>query len=827
MGKTDFAPSTSKNGAPHSGVPPPCRALPCCSSLRHCRSENSSDAPSYGVSVARIYGTPDQTAPYELNITSLSLRGGHQAYATHWAYSRVVLSATSLFSGPGPRVCISAEPSARTMEKNPKACEPCRRRKVRCDGKTPCNRCEKKPEDCTYRLRTRVRKSGIHRAAAAAKTEAPGGRGGGDPARVPTPLPAATGPALSLPGFSKREPEDTGPESDTAYSNVYQGVAAVHEHGTENSRLFYGPTSQFAFLQQVHRGIISSAPHGQADKEVQEGGAGLDLFLQRSFFFGTASRIDTSNLLRPASTLFPEVCIDQARVFLENFRVWSSRLLPFFTKEELDKMLENLYSTDEHLQSRPSQTKALTLAVLALGALATPHTDTGEMLLAKAKYEAVLFDDTVSLQMIQFSLLVADYHTGMGRPNLVYLSLGTACRKAFALGLHREAANCLTRPEHVQKYRATLWCLYSLESWYAMTVGRETSLKMSDISTPLPEDQPFLVSFSRLAHIAEKLKTTIYTQRYDSLRKLYQAAEAIHTQLQEFAEAHDIGSAHEADNAFSQDPTSLMLYNLFYHTLLLVYRPFLVADYALASSLEGQSAGGGGADAMWLRRACRTAIDSAQDQILHAHNQIRKHDQCRTSRYNGYFFESSCAVLFFDILRHPSKYTYNVEYINMALQSLDIMINDEPVTNARKSIRQILRIVEDTISKKRSIGPGTIRSMAALTDPLLSPASFLSQEQQTAASASSSVQFPTRSAPEQSLIYFPDLGGDAVGGTPMPMHGVSVDGETGGDAIDPLLRFHYDVMATDLFSFFPLNMSPPSATGNTGGVLGGEGSQVR
>ncbi|KAJ4394759.1 hypothetical protein N0V93_003979 [Gnomoniopsis smithogilvyi] len=729
------------------------------------------------------------------------------------------------------------------MEKNPKACEPCRRRKVRCDGKTPCNRCEKKPEDCTYRLRTRIRKSGVHRAAAA-KADAVGGRkdsgSSGGLARVPTPLPAATGPTLSPLGFSKRVPvEDAGTKSDTAYSNVYQGVAAVHEHGTENSRLFYGPASQFAFLQQVHRSIISSAPQGQADKEVQEGGAGLDLFLQRSFFFGTASRIDTTNLLRPASSLFPEVCIEQARIFLHNFDVWTSRMLPFFTRDELDKMLENLYSKDEHVQNRPSQTKALTLAVLALGALATPQTDIGEMLLAKAKYEAVIFDDTVSLQMIQFSLLLADYHTSMGRPNLVYLSLGTACRKAFALGLHREAANCLTRPEHVQKYRATLWSLYSLESWYAMTVGRETSLKMSDISTPLPEDKPFLVSISRLAHITEKLRTTIYTQRYDSLRKLYQAAEGIHAQLREFAAAHGIGSAHEADNACSEDPTTLMLYNMFYHTLLLVYRPFLVADSALASSPEGQSKGGaGGADAMWLRQACRTAIDSAQDQILHAHNQIRKHETCRTSRYNGYFFESSCAVLFFDILRHPSKFTYNVEYINMALQSLDIMINDEPLTNARRSIQQILRVVGDTISKKRTAGlsAATTPSVAALTDPLLShdpslpsPASFLSHDHQHAATANAHVQFPSLSnAPEQSLIYFPDLGGDAIGGNPLSMQGMSLEGETGvGDAIDPLLHFHYDVMATDLYSFFPLNMSPPSATGSAAGVLGEGGSQVR
>lgn len=726
------------------------------------------------------------------------------------------------------------------MEKNPKACEPCRRRKIRCDGKTPCNRCDKNPEDCTYRLRTRVRKTAAEKAAAA-RAAASDGRDAGDLARASMPLPAPGGSTIPQLSLQAQGTEGVRPDLGPAYSNVYQGVAAVPEQqGTgrewaENGRLFYGPSSQFAFLQQLHRGIISSSQPGQADKEVQEGGAGLDLFLQRSFFFGTASRIDHGSLLGSPNSLFALVPIEQARIFLDNFKVWSLQLLPFFSNVELDQMLENLYISDQYAQTRPSQSKALTLAILALGALATPHTNTAEMLLAKAKYEAVCFDDTVSVQMIQFSLLVADYQTNMGRPNAVYLSLGTACRKAFALGLHREAANSLTRPDHTQSYRATLWSLYSLESWYSMTVGRETSLKMADISTPFPDNQEFLVSLSQLAHIVEKLRTTIYTQRYDSLRKLYQAAEAIHAQLRKFAEEHGIGGAQETDNAFSPHPTFLILYNIYYHIVLLVYRPFLVADFALASSAGAQSAGGGGVDAMWLRQACRTAIDSAQDHILHAHIQIQKHDVCRTSRYNAYFFESSCSVLFFDILRHPSKYTYNVEYINMALQSLDMMIGDEPVTNARNSIRQILSVVEDTISKRTSAGLTAAADVSALTDPLLkqdpslpSPASFPGSDQSDQQSAAgNSLPFPWLNAPEQPLIYFPGLGGDALGDDIPPMLGPPMDGSAGSDAIDPLLRFHYDVMATDLYSFFPLNMSPPSAAGNSAGTVAhdGESSQ--
>lgn len=763
------------------------------------------------------------------------------------------------------------------MEKNPKACEPCRRRKIRCDGKTPCARCQNKPAECTYRLRTRVRKSNAERAAAAAAAAAAGGGAGGagtaaGASNGASPAAVAGAGAGAGSGADRRPPDDARsgalPQSPlppapplrpadpamldpaclksvAAYSNVYQSVAAAHEQGSgnyENSRLFYGPASQFAFLQQVHRGLISSAgSQGQQDREVQEGGPGLDLFLQRSFFFGTASRVDISSILRPASTIFPEVPLPQARIFLEKFKAWTARHLPLFTDDELDKMFENLYSTDE-APSRPSQTKALALAVLANGALATPHTDTAEMLLTKAKYEATLFNETVSLQMIQFSMLLADYQLGMGRPNLVYLCVGTACRKAFAMGLHRESANSLTRSEDVQKYRKTLWSLYSMENWYSMMVGRESSLKMVDISSPFPEGQPLLVGMSRLAEIAEHTSRIIYSQRYDSLRELYTAAETIHAQLRGFADKHGIGSPLEGGQevAAGKNPASLMLHNLFYHTILLTYRPFLVADCALAATTEGQ---GGGA--MWLRQACRKAIDAAQDGILYAHTQMKKYDCCRTSRYNGFFFESNCAVLFFDILRHPSKYPYNVEYVHMALQSLDSMVDDEPVTNARNSIRQILRVVEDTIFKKRSTGSATpalpaadaSSSSAVVAQPMAaapghssvmaSPAAFLGHHQPPGSLlTTSSVQFPSLNAPAQQLIFFPDLGGS--GNHSLAVSGLTTDpvGGGGADELDPLSHFHYDVLATDLHSFFSLNMTPPSAAGTEAGILASENGHV-
>lgn len=236
---------------------------------------------------------------------------------------------------------------------------------------------------------------------------------------------------------------------------------------------------------------------------------------------------------------------------------------------------------------------------------------------------------------------------------------------------------------------------------------------------------------------------------------------------------------------------------------------------------------------------------------MYCYSQLQKHEICRvgyvksqtsaaesdictqTSRYHGFFLESSCAVLFFDILRHPSKYPYNVEYIQMASRCLDIMTNDEPVTNARNSLRKILRVVEETIAKGKNTDPATTSGLPAFADPILqtmhdptlqSPVSFMGNDNPQ---SHGNIQFPSLNAPLSSanqLIYFSDLpgslGNDATGALAVPsMPGDPDAFSPGGEGLDPLSHFHYDVVTTDLYNFFPLNMTPPEVTpGNDTGA---------
>ncbi|KAI1846645.1 hypothetical protein JX265_009052 [Neoarthrinium moseri] len=674
------------------------------------------------------------------------------------------------------------------VEKIPKACEPCRKRKIRCDGAHPCHRCQRKPSECVYRQRTRIRKSTRRNADSDARQDRPS-PGGGQPGTV---APNTHGEKSPL--------EQTAAARD----QLYHSVAATHGNeadSIESSRLFYGPSSQFAFLQQLHREILSSGPHASAgDREVQEGGPGLDLFVQRAIFFGTPSR--TPPQLASYTSLSSAVSLAQATEFLIQFKSATCKVLPLFTEQELDELLHQLYCDGSETVVSPER-RAVGLAILAIGALLTTYTDTAEMLFIKAKQQAVVCDDTVSLLMIQLSILLAEYQTNMGRPNSTYLNLGTASRKALAMGLHRESDVRFVPAEMLQRRRTTLWCLYFHENFQALALGRESTLKMTGISASFPDDQPVLVCLCQLAHIAEDGARIIYGRRYDSLGQLYVAAEKIHGRLREFAEQYGIGPASLGSRQKFPDGVSLhQLHNVYYHSIILTYRPFLIAESALQQGNGHQES-----EAMWLRQACRHATDAAQDSMVYTSSAFRKNEICRSMRYNAFFIDASCVVLLYDLVRHPAKQTYNIEYIQTALRCLSTMIQDEPVTITQHSVQQVLRIVQGFLAQQNS--PSDVADI-----PNLPPQQSPGRPTRAQSSSHQNIQFPSLSTTSHSteqLIHLSNLPAPVVQGA-YQRPGGFVGLANYSDSTDPLAYFQNDVVTTDLFNFFPADLMSPYNT---------------
>ncbi|KAI0469137.1 hypothetical protein F4859DRAFT_516490 [Xylaria cf. heliscus] len=685
----------------------------------------------------------------------------------------------------------------RTASNITKACEVCRKAKLRCDGGKPCERCvaKNRQPDCEYRLRSRIRK----------KTRSTQSHGNSEDASPASHISQQIGNVSEVAGLGVVQPEP----DDAAHNEYQQSVTAIHEHASDcifTSRLFYGPSSTFAFSQQVYRILwrLADQDHdgnvhlSDNTDAVQEGGPGLSLFKQRSIFFGTPTKVDPIFVSQLATqpTLRDWLPLSEAEMLLERFNSTNNFQHPFFSPSEMTNLLHVVYNSEASEPVSP-QVKAVVFATLANGALTTSHTDLAESLFHRARQEVAICDDEVSLTMAHISLLLATYQDNMGRPHSSYLHTGVASRKLFAMGLNSYRSGGNICPDMIQKRRIMIWSMYYHETMHALFLGRESTYKKASIRTPYPDNQPALVGLCELAQIAEDSTATIYGLTCASLWQLYQAAEKIHSRLQACAEELSIASAAATRSSLFNHTSTLLLNNVYYHIIVLTFRPFLIAEFALHLGAQHSPS-----KHMWLRRACRIAVEAAQDCIVNMNEACRDFDLCNSIRFNAFFLESSAMVLFYDMLRHPSKLSYNKEYVKTALNCLERMVKDAPIVHARSSMRETSRIIEDYLSTNKIEQPITVQhGNGEETSHITTP----SQQQNIPTIPTATHDFLLDESQNMILL-------NGVTSGPNRYH---VEAAVRNTYSEPLLQHqNLNLLTTDLFNFFPLDTIPVEPSGS-------------
>jgi hypothetical protein len=182
-------------------------------------------------------------------------------------------------------------------------------------------------------------------------------------------------------------------------------------------------------------------------------------------------------------------------------------------------------------------------------------------------------------------------------------------------------------------------------SWLGLGLGRKNMMRRSDIANhPFPDHHNILAALSRLAVISEEAIDSLYTQRADSLHHLHVTAENLYQTLCAWGKDYGIRSeaAENQRNEALTPMASLILYSgkhsrssavdypiteysqVYFHTILLVFRPFMVAESAISvddrSHLSSE---------LWLRQACRRATNTAQDAIFFINNLYEASIECR------------------------------------------------------------------------------------------------------------------------------------------------------------------------------------------------------
>ena len=182
----------------------------------------------------------------------------------------------------------------------------------------------------------------------------------------------------------------------------------------------------------------------------------------------------------------------------------------------------------------------------------------------------------------------------------------------------------------------------------------------------------------------------------------------------------------------------------------------------------------------------------------------------------------------FNVYRwHPAKHAYNLEYIHKGLHCLDTMVNAEPILNARTSIRRMIGAVEQTIASRSrnhgdnntSVGAG----VATTTTPSRPATNATNQQSFTSTSESRNTTNPqacsdtTFTSAANDFLYLSDRAQTQHGTAglhPQALSQALLDPATSSSTFDPnatmmgggdpMSLLDFDVLTTDLYSFFPI-----------------------
>ncbi|KAK1245687.1 hypothetical protein MKX07_004756 [Trichoderma sp. CBMAI-0711] len=571
-----------------------------------------------------------------------------------------------------------------------KACEACRARKTRCDGKEPCARCLNRSVSCVYRSRTRnrPRKSQTPAAATAAAASSSSSSSGASNPDIETP-PAPEPRDKDKDKDRDKDKDKEKPRDDNSWGFHVHSVAAITTSPSSIIQLHYGPSSNFSMLHSIYRLITGIQTPLTRREEVAQVGPGLDLFQNRQLFFGDLADGSKAPMISSdysAMFLDKELCSRALERYLSTF--W--HLLPILTKDDFRRRADLLYASPG-LFSFDAPDVVVVMLAMAIGASILEEEAMAQFLFQRASQGADKLGELVNIQAIHIPLLQAQFQLERSRPHSAFLYVGVASRKAVAAGLHRgisirgQMRDCLQR-------RLTFWSLFIMETWVCFCLGRPTSISDPGGGVPVPAEEKFILALVRLARLISKCAARIYNQHHESLLHMWNAATELRHELQAYAEEQlldihlDIqGEPGTGECGFCKT----IIASMYHHVQLLMFRPFLVLRGKLRT--PAPQVGAESCDKLreltWLDTACEYCLEPARQIIKYINKSCEINNLCKETKYFSFFLEGACYVLGFDMLQDKCKVEAHLPWLHVALDCLSSM---SPTNEASPSQIQIL-----------------------------------------------------------------------------------------------------------------------------------------
>ncbi|OJJ02119.1 hypothetical protein ASPVEDRAFT_656164 [Aspergillus versicolor CBS 583.65] len=569
-----------------------------------------------------------------------------------------------------------------------RACDRCKKRKVRCNGQQPCDVCLLAAATCSYNTSyTRGRRPAIRvtRVGPSPKLAAnppthvdsqppasvlnnnTNSNDINDPVAVDEPLSLASRQDESMPltdPVSRASPQPTQIDLQGHYVGPSSGISFL-------SRV----QSRFGQSVSFPRGLsvfnFGDAPLLHQDTRLNAGGI-MSTYSDPTFAL-LLNREDTASLLR--------------RYF--DFAVPVDR---FLHRTTIEQWYEEFYETKGLMHDRnaaPTQTAVLFM-IFAIAQEHSTHSssateaETSVRYFEAANHQLSKEQGTVRLASIQVRLCQCLWFLSQSRINDCWSLFGTIARLIFALGLHRNRhaySSSMTQVE-IQCRRSTFWSAYSLDNYLSMALGRPHTFNDKDIDQELPscvDDHEIdgnisrsvspcghglstmfgPISYARLCRILSGVLSDVYsiqpmtmTERIDHTTKYMKQ---LKTWRMEMASFLDQGNSNTAPLVLIFQRQKNVLNLAYWHTVILTNRPLLLSNFSrLTNSTRSGQPGEG---------ERRDRINESVSECLHAALEIvgivdmmtKAKQLLRAFWFTPYFAFSASVILYVYTIQHSKE----------------------------------------------------------------------------------------------------------------------------------------------------------------------------
>ncbi|KAJ5177378.1 uncharacterized protein N7500_000077 [Penicillium coprophilum] len=408
-------------------------------------------------------------------------------------------------SGSTPKVAIprlaSSDALLHGRRRSARACEPCRQRKIKCDGIRPlCGQCVYHNHTCSYedvkRVRDQKRLGSLVKRVDTYEALLRDLEVEADP-----PTARKIKKALKV----CRKDVDDSDDSSTSMGSL-DAIDQVDEDLDQNEDTraagFFGKNSEVNWIRKLESGVGMKSPrehlsnhfHKQSQRDpvaIQQLQQSLERQIPTSMMDYHLDGLDIP-LIEPCNplTVPPR---DLADRYLHAYLI---NVHPTFSAIRKMTFISQYHQFFNNASTPPRKWLAVLNMIFAIGCrycrlIDEPHSAGEEDLiyLTRARHlglhSNVLFEHT-DLQQIQLELLVAIYLLCLGQVNRASKFSNMALRSALSLGINLRLTDDRTKDAAKETRGRLWWSIYSLEHLLASMTGRASCVGESLCSVPAP-----------------------------------------------------------------------------------------------------------------------------------------------------------------------------------------------------------------------------------------------------------------------------------------------------------------------------------------------------